>query len=99
MKKLKRDRTSLKKRIRSPLTISEWETVDHVLTAASGVLPLPKTEPDRPFNDRISDTRCCPSYLDDLSTMGEGGKPVEMLWILIRVLGRFVSLEWGLYPG
>jgi hypothetical protein len=64
-------------RIRSPLTVLVWETVDQVPIA--GVLLLPKTKPDRPFDGRISDERCCPSHLDDLLMKGEGGKPVEWL--------------------
>ena len=65
-------------RIRGPLSVVlVWTTVDQVPIA--GVLPLPKTEPDRPFDDRINDVRCCPSHLDDSLTKGGGEKSVEWL--------------------
>ena len=38
-----------------------------------GELAFPKTDPDLPFDDRISDVRCSPSHLDDLSRKGKGG--------------------------
>ena len=77
MKKWKRHRMNSKKPIHDLLRVLEWEMVGQVLIA--GVWPLQKSEPDRPFNDRINVTWCYLSHLDDLLMLKgeEGGKPVE----------------------
>ena len=98
MKRWKRHRMSSKKPIHDLSKILE-ETVDQVLILV--VWPLRKSEPDRPYDDRINVARCYLFHLDDLSmTKGEeDGKLVEWVQIPIWVLGRFVSLEWDLCPG
>ena len=77
MKKWKWHRMNSKKPIHDLLRVLEWEMVGQVLIA--GVWPLRKSEPDRPFDDRINVVWCYLSHLDDLLMMKgeEGGKPVE----------------------
>lgn len=85
----------LTKQIHSLRKASQWKRVDQVLMAE--VWPLPKTELDRPFDDRIDDELDYLSLLDGLLKMeaeAEGGNLVG--WIPIEVLGRLlVSSESG----